>query len=46
MSDKNLFYNRELSWLEFDKRCLSEAKDKNIPIFERIKFLHHSIQSG
>ena len=35
MSDKNLFYNRELSWLEFDKRCLSEAKDKNIPIFER-----------
>ena len=39
MSDKNLFYNRELSWLEFDKRCLSEAKDKNIPIFERIKFL-------
>ena len=39
MSDKNLFYNRELSWLEFDKRCLSEAKDKNIPVFERIKFL-------
>lgn len=39
MSDKSLFYNRELSWLEFDKRCLSEAKDKNIPVFERIKFL-------
>jgi polyphosphate kinase len=39
MGDKNLFYNRELSWLEFDKRCLSEAKDKNIPVFERIKFL-------
>lgn len=34
-----LFYNRELSWLEFDKRCLSEAKDKTIPLFERIKFL-------
>ena len=28
MADKNpIFYNRELSWLEFDKRCLSEAKD-------------------
>lgn len=39
MGEKNLFYNRELSWLEFDRRCLSEAKDKNIPIFERIKFL-------
>ncbi len=39
MSEKSLFYNRELSWLEFDKRCLSEARDKNIPVFERIKFL-------
>ena len=40
MSENNaLFYNRELSWLEFDKRCLSEARDKNIPLFERIKFL-------
>lgn len=33
------FYNRELSWLEFDYRVLSEAKDKNIPLFERMKFL-------
>ena len=40
MADKNpIFYNRELSWLEFDKRCLSEAKDRTIPLFERIKFL-------
>ncbi len=39
MDSKNLFYNRELSWLEFDKRCLSEAKDKTIPLFERLKFL-------
>ena len=40
MADKNpVFYNRELSWLEFDKRCLSEAKDRTIPLFERIKFL-------
>ena len=44
MSDKkifnpNHFYNRELSWVLFNKRVLSEAKDKQIPLFERIKFL-------
>ena len=34
------YRNRELSWLQFDGRCLSEARDRNIvPLFERIKFL-------
>ena len=33
------YYNRELSWLLFDKRVLSEARDKQIPLFERLKFL-------
>ena len=33
------FVNRELSWMEFDERILGEAKDKTIPLFERIKFL-------
>ena len=33
------FYNRELSWLLFNYRILNEAKDKTIPLFERIKFL-------
>lgn len=33
------FVNRELSWIEFNYRVLSEAKDKLIPLFERIKFL-------
>ena len=33
------FVNRELSWLKFNERVLSEAKDKHIPLFERIKFL-------
>ncbi|MBO4997914.1 MAG: RNA degradosome polyphosphate kinase [Lachnospira sp.] len=31
--------NRELSWIEFNYRVLSEVKDKHIPLFERIKFL-------
>lgn len=34
------FYdNRELSWLKFDYRVLSEAKDKTIPLLERLKFV-------
>lgn len=33
------YYNRELSWLKFNYRILGEAKDKTIPLFERIKFL-------
>ncbi len=33
------FYNRELSWLEFEDRILNEAKDERVPLFERLKFL-------
>ena len=42
---KNDFYkpeyymNRELSWVQFNERVLSEAKDESNPLFERMKFL-------
>ena len=37
--DPKNYVNRELSWLEFDYRVLGEAKDKNNPLFDRMKFL-------
>ena len=33
------FMNRELSWLAFNERILGEARDKSLPLFERLKFL-------
>lgn len=33
------YVNRELSWLKFNERVLSEARDKQQPLFERLKFL-------
>lgn len=38
--DNPQFYeNRELSWLKFDGRVLNEARDKTIPLLERLKFI-------
>ena len=39
VSKPEYFTNRELSWLDFNYRVLAEARDKTIPLFERIKFL-------
>ncbi len=33
------YNNRELSWILFNHRVLSEARDKGNPLFERLKFL-------
>ena len=39
VSKPEYFTNRELSWLDFNYRVLGEARDKTIPLFERLKFL-------
>lgn len=36
---QNYYYDRDLSWLTFNYRVLMEAQSKDVPLFERLKFL-------
>ena len=38
LSTPALYLNRELSWLEFNKRVINEAMDERVPLLERVKF--------
>ncbi|HEY9708847.1 MAG TPA: polyphosphate kinase 1, partial [Oculatellaceae cyanobacterium] len=39
LSDPKFYFNRELSWLEFNNRVLHEATDPRTPLLERLKFM-------
>jgi polyphosphate kinase len=38
-ADAGRFFNRDLSWLEFNRRVLAQAIDARTPLLERVKFL-------
>jgi polyphosphate kinase len=38
LEDASLYFNRELSWLDFNDRVLQLAEDSSVPLLERVKF--------
>ncbi len=38
LEDSSLYFNRELSWLDFNDRVLQLAEDPSVPLLERVKF--------
>src|SRR6266542_3305385 len=38
LEDSSLYFNRELSWLDFNDRVLQLAEDTSVPLLERVKF--------
>jgi polyphosphate kinase len=39
LTDPALYFNRELSWLEFNRRVLAQAVDPGVPLLERLRFV-------
>src|SRR5689334_23475712 len=38
LEDPSLYFNRELSWLDFNDRVLQLAEDPRVPLLERVNF--------
>src|SRR6476661_9066704 len=38
LEDSSLYFNRELSWLDFNDRVLQLAEDPRVPLLERVNF--------
>ena len=39
MNSRDKYINREITWLEFNARVLQEARDKTVPLLERLRFM-------
>jgi len=39
LNEPSLYINRELSWLQFNSRVLAQAKNEDLPLLERLKFI-------
>ena len=39
VTNPDFYLNREINWIDFDKKVLEQASDTSVPLLERVKFL-------